>query len=184
MMRHVTATTLCMCLLLAPSTSHAQLHEVVKACKASVPNYVICLIIDKAIEKGIEVGYGELADYVTGNADKLEGSVVQLSPKEKEEIETGGIPWVDLKPFLVSTFGSKKVNAAQAQAIIQASCQTKLSPICAKLGFPHSDNLVADCSASLTQSVCETKILCAWKGGSCVRSGAGTKDLLKDLPKN
>lgn len=185
MMRHVTAAALCMCMLLAPSQSHAQLHEVVKACKQSVRNYLICLVAEEGIERAIEVGYSALADFATGKSQKLEGNVVELPKKEKDGIESDGIAWPDLKAYLNSIFGSKEpVDDAQARAIIHASCQTKFSPICAYLGVANPADRVADCSVNLTQSDCETKMLCSWNGSACVRSSAGTKELLKNLPKN
>ncbi|MGQ0458058.1 MAG: hypothetical protein ACT4OU_13480 [Hyphomicrobium sp.] len=182
MKRLATATALSLLVLLAPSQSDAQLHEFVKACKRSVGYYFACLVVSEGIEQGIEVTVKSLYDRILNNTPTFQGDVKTLEPGEFEKIESPSIEWADLKNFLLSVFTSKApVDDAQARKILEASCQSKISPICAQLVFTDPAPGVTDCSASSAQRDCETKMTCSWNGSSCVR--AGTKELLKDLSR-
>lgn len=177
--RFVTAAALSASVLLTPFHAQAQVHELVKACKRSLTMVIGCIIIERGIEKGVEVGLDSLIGVAFGKTNNIKGNRRTLTPNEVVDIKANGIEWSQLKDFLLSRFKSgTPVDDAQARKVIAASCNANYSPVCAQLGFPGPRIPFADCSTIKVAKDCGNKINCSWKGSLCVRS-SGTRDLLK-----
>jgi hypothetical protein len=176
--RYFTAAALGALVLLTPLHAQAQVKDFVKACKRSLTMAIGCIIVERGIEKGIEVGLDSLVKFAVGETTDFK-SKRYLTKKEIADIEADGIGWTQLKDFLVSTFKSgTPVDDAKTRTQIADSCRANYHPVCAQFGFAAPRSPLADCSTITVAKDCSSKINCSWSGSSCTRS-SGTRDLLK-----
>jgi hypothetical protein len=176
--RYVTAAALGALMFLTPFQAQAQLKDVVKACTRSLTLAIGCIIIERGIEKGVEVGLDSLIKVALGQTTDLVRKR-DLTKKEVADINASGIGWTQLKDFLVSTFKSgAPVDDATIRAVAADSCRANYQPVCSQLGFADPRNRPTDCSAITVEQDCKTKISCSWSGTVCTRF-SGTRDLLK-----
>jgi hypothetical protein len=168
-------------LVATPPQSQAGVYEHINSCMRSVRNTIICIVLERGAEVVVEVTFKAIVHAAFGGTNKIEGDKVSPGKDDKDRIMRNGVPWEELKRFLVSNSNEFKepVNEGQARKILSASCATKYTGLCALVDVPRSTDSPMTCSTSTTKSDCDTKITCTWAGTSCVSAGKGTKDLLK-----
>jgi hypothetical protein len=165
------------CLIFAPSQSHARVAEVVLKCTRSLSVAIACVILDRGIEKVVEVGLDGLIDLAFGRKKELKPEDTRPSAAKVTDVEANGIEWSKLREFLLSTFKSEApVDDAQAREKVAASCNENYVPVCRYLGIPEPRQVV-DCSMITTQEACDVTFACSWKSSSCSKHG-GTKEQL------
>lgn len=164
-------------LMYAPTSSHAQVADILLKCTKSIGVAVACMIIQGGVAKVVDISWEKLIALAFGRDKEFDKEDARPSKVTAADIEANGIEWTKLKEFLVSLFGSDpQVDDAEARTKVAASCRENYQPICRYLGVPAPRQEFADCSKIETQQDCDMAFLCSWKGGTCSKHG-GTKEL-------
>ncbi|MFM9846056.1 MAG: hypothetical protein ACKVP3_02720 [Hyphomicrobiaceae bacterium] len=169
-------------LCLSPAAAEAQVYEFIKVCKRTVSIQIACIIAEKGIEKVLEKGADEWLAYYR-ETNKMQapppppGMARPPRTGEVDELKKGGADWGRLMRSLDRAVGTKPLDANGMEAILRASCATRVSFICGQFGMAQArDGLERNCGSFKTQEDCEDRMLCTWRGSECAR--ASTKDLL------
>ena len=180
-MRWIAVCAMSACLICTPHQSEAGVIEAINKCSRSLKMLIVCVVIERGVEKVLDVALGDLIDYAFGRTKTIQGTETKASATEIADVQANGIAWPGLREFLVSVFSSAKpLDDAQARAAIAASCNAKHSPICAQLGFAAPHPTAHICAKIMTQQDCDASLLCSWKGSYCSHSGrGGMKELLE-----
>jgi hypothetical protein len=174
-MRWIAIGVMSACLMMPPAQSQAGVLNLIEKCATSMKMIITCVVIERGLEKILDVALGDLIDYAFGRKKTIEGEETKASTQDIADIRAGGIEWPTLRDFLVSTFGSAKpADNAQVRAAVSASCEAKYSAICKELGIAAPHPTLEYCARITAQKDCESSMLCSWKGNHCSHSAGGT----------
>ncbi len=181
-MRSLAAVLLGALLSLGSAGAQAQVYKEIKGCAGSMKVLITCVVIERGVEKVLDVGLSDLVAYILGTKSGVEPAPTPPSPAEVETVKANLIPWAEFKAFLLSALGQQPADdPAQMRAKIADACAAKYSPVCAQFGI-YQNNRFPNCTG-LTKEACTGGLFgCAWTGTTC-RPAGGTKELLKEMQK-
>jgi hypothetical protein len=182
-MRSVAVGVLGTLLWLLPASADAQVYKEIKGCTGSVKRVIACIVIERGVEKVLNVGLDNLVAYIFGKTGGIVPAKDELSPAEAKAVRASLVPWAEFKAFLLSALGKDPAeDPAQLRRKIGDACAAKYSPICAHLGFADLNryrdlDLGRNCVGRMKKA-CEDLYACTWTGSTC-RANRGTRDLFR-----
>ncbi len=171
MSRHAIVGVLGAALYLMAAHAEAQIYEFIKVCKRTVAMNIACIVIEKGAEIVVEKAVDEWLAYYRNNKGSKQpplppGTVQTPTPGQLEDFRRNGFEWARLMRELDRLVGTKPLTPKNMEAILKASCATRISFACRQLGVSEQTNsgFGKGCDAIKTQAECATNSACIWSG--------------------
>ena len=181
MVRALMALALLAMVGLRPAPAEAQVYEFIKVCKRTVAITIACIVVENGVYMIVENNLVDWVRYFRKTKDTVDperppGKAEPPKEGQLEAFRSTGIDWREFITILDTMIGQKPLSPKSVEAILKASCATRINAVCAQFGLGVSDGLKRNCTAMNSQPECEKNILCTWQGSTC--TGAGTKNIL------